>query len=397
MKDKLNVLVIPTWMPYGKDKNMGVYHQHFCEALSRHQPANVNVIFIERIPLKKLLSYITMTKKTAQDENGYRVFRYRMLNVSPVSFSWQTKRYAKKLKKAYKDYIKQCEKPDVIHAQVCVPAGYASIELAKEINVPVVVTEHSSYFRRYFSGKEGTFMQSVLKHAYCTCVSKYMLDAFKEKGVPCEQLPNLVDTSLFSPIERPAPDDTLKLVSVCALRVGKRIDLMAQAMKKAMETGLVPNIHLTVVGDGFYGQIYKNAVSECGMSDHVTFAGQVPHDDLEPYYHDAHALIVASEKETFGIPGIEALATGMPVISTRNGGMDEYLDESCAELCSVNDVDDMAQAIGRMYKRLRSGDFTTGHLLDVASQFDTLHVSEKAMGIYRDLISGKKSPLSPTY
>ena len=48
-----------------------------------------------------------MKKKDIDVEENYTVYKYRMLNVAPINFDWQIKRYTKKLERAYKDYIKQ--------------------------------------------------------------------------------------------------------------------------------------------------------------------------------------------------------------------------------------------------------------------------------------------------
>ena len=101
----MNILVIPSWYPNGKDMLMGVYHKEFCEALAKRKKIKVNMLFIERERLNNPIKYLFMKKNYVIKEQGYQTFVKRMLNVERVSFDWQMKRYAKTLEKAFKRYL----------------------------------------------------------------------------------------------------------------------------------------------------------------------------------------------------------------------------------------------------------------------------------------------------
>ena len=102
----MNILVIPTWYPSGKDKLMGIYHKEFCEALAKRENIKVNMLFIERERLNNPLKYLFMPKNDVIEEKGYTTYIRRMLNVEPISFDLQLKRYVKVLDKAFKKYLK---------------------------------------------------------------------------------------------------------------------------------------------------------------------------------------------------------------------------------------------------------------------------------------------------
>ena len=66
---KLNVIVVPTWLPTGKDKLMGIYHQVFCEALNEDQDINANILYIDRQRLINPIKYIFMKKFVIEEKS----------------------------------------------------------------------------------------------------------------------------------------------------------------------------------------------------------------------------------------------------------------------------------------------------------------------------------------
>ena len=145
----MKVLVIPTWYPSGEDKLMGIYHKEFTSALNKYG-IEADMIYIDRQRLSKPLKYLFMKKSSNHKESNYNVYTHKMLNLSPISFDLQIKSYERKIEKAIKEYLKRNSKPDVLHAQVTVPAGYTVCKLGKKLGIPVVVTEHGGNLERFY-------------------------------------------------------------------------------------------------------------------------------------------------------------------------------------------------------------------------------------------------------
>ena len=170
----MNILVIPSWYPNGTDKLMGIYHKEFCEALAKRDNIKVNMLYLDRQRLSAPFKYLFMSKKEVIQEEGYKTYMRKMLDLHKISFDIEMKKYARVLEKAFKDYIKENPKPDIIHAQVTNPAGYASCKLGQKYNIPVVVTEHATYYERFFKGEDYKYGKYVLDNSYFTTVSAYM-------------------------------------------------------------------------------------------------------------------------------------------------------------------------------------------------------------------------------
>lgn len=381
----LHILVVSTWYPHRNDKLIGIYHKHFCAALAK-TGVKVNMLHIDRYGISNFWRYPFMKKSYQVQEEGYTTYFKRMLNMRRISFSLQTELYAKRLEKLYYEYEKIHGKPDVLHAQVTVPAGYAACVLGKKIGVPVVITEHASYFERFMTGNEGKFAKFAIDNASCiSCVGKYMQDIYDRKyNIRAELLPNIVNCSVYHREKQKKADGKLRFVTISALRDGKRIDFAVDALRRLRQTDAIGPFVYTIVGDGYWADRYKSATAEMGMDDCVEFVGRKTTEEIAEILSFSDALLIPSEVETFSIPAVEALAAGVPVVSTRCGGPEGYLHPGCAELCDLNDPQDMADAILRLVNRLEQ--LNESEIRKTAKQFDWESVANRAIAIYEQVI-----------
>ena len=383
MRFKMKVLVIPTWYPSGEDKLMGNYHKEFTYWLNNFG-IEADMLFIDRQRLSKPFHYLYSYKKEIECEEKYTVYKYKMLNLAPVNFDLQQKYYYIKLENAFRDYIKKEGKPDVIHAHVAIPAGYAASKLGKKYNIPVIVTEHYSRYETFFTNnnlaKYGNF---VLKNSTYSVVSKYMQKYMLQHTDECYVIPNLVDNKVFENNKKRKLGKTFNLVSCCALREGKKIENIFKAMRILIDKGF-NNIHLDVIGDGFLENYYKQECGKLKLKKYVTFLGRKSKEEISKIFLKEHALVISSDLESFAIPGIEALASGLPVISTKCLGPEEYINSKCGVLCEVNDPEDLAKAIKKLYKSYDK--YNPNYLKKVANKFSKEEVIKNTIKIYKRML-----------
>ena len=383
----MKVLVVPTWYPNGKDKLMGVYHKEFTEALNRNG-IKADMLYIDRQRLSKPLKYLFMKKRVIINEVNYKVYINKMLDISKISFKLQIKNYINKLEKLIKMYISLNGKPDIIHAQVLFPAGYACSVIGEKYDIPVIVTEHYSGYEKFFKEeKYKEYSSYVLNNAIYTTVSNYMKEnVSKYTKVKCYVLPNLVDTKPFLNNVKRTKEKTFKLVSVSALRKGKRLDIVFRALKILVDKNI--DIHLDIVGDGFYEDIFKKDCQELGLDDYVTFLGRKNKREIAEILKNENALIIGSEIETFCIPGVEAMASGIPIVSTDCLGPSEYVDKNVGNLCKVNNPEDMAEKIEDLINRYDS--FDSEYIREKANIYGEEAVVKTALSLYERAINKKE-------
>ncbi len=147
--------------------------------------------------------------------------------------------------------------------------------------------------------------------------------------VPCG-----VNLNLFQPVDRFAARRQLgfKQNESMILYVGrfeplKGLDRLLEAVTHLRDY----RIKLVIIGgDGPETTETQNLMQlsrKWGIQDTVTFEGRIPQANLPPYYSAADVLVVPSHYESFGLVGLESLACGTPVVSTKVGVLDRLLQE----------------------------------------------------------------------
>lgn len=379
----MNILVIPSWYPIGTDKLMGIYHKEFCEALAKNNNIKVNMLYIDRQCLSAPFKYLFMKKKEIIKEKGYNTYIYKMLDLHKISFDIETKKYARVLEKSFKDYLCDNPKPDVIHAMVTIPAGYAACKLGKKYNIPVVVTEHATYYERFFKGEDYKYGRYVLDNSYYTTVSSYMKKEILKINKKCDVLANLVDTENFKKNRKKIKG--LKLVTVVGLRKVKRVDDIMEALKILINEHNIKDAKLTVVGDGFDEEYYKARCKELEMEKYVDFVGRKTKKEIADILLENNIYVMSSEIESFGIPAIEAFASGMPVVATKCLGPVEYVDDKCGKLIPVGNTKEMAEAIWTVYQNIDNYDIN--YIRSVADRYSAKSITDKTIKIYKELLN----------
>lgn len=137
--------------------------------------------------------------------------------------------------------------------------------------------------------------------------------------------------------------DHPSIIAVARLAPVKRFDMLLDSAAEARRQ--IPDLTLTIVGDGPSGDGLRAKVSEMGASGWVTFAGRVDHDDLVEMYRKAWVVGSASLAEGWGLSLTEAAGCGTPAVATDiRGHRSSVVDGVTGLLASP---DDLAAALVR--------------------------------------------------
>jgi len=138
------------------------------------------------------------------------------------------------------------------------------------------------------------------------------------------------------------------LLYVSSLNRFKRPDRVVEALAHLRSRGFEPPA-LRLVGrpDPDDRARIEALITRLGMADLVRIEGVVPHGDLPPLYRGARALVYPSAVETFGLPPLEAMACGCPVVASDRTSVPEIVGDA-ALVVDPDDVPALAAAIRRV-------------------------------------------------
>jgi len=348
----MHVLVIPGAYPGKYSTYAGIFFQQMTEATAE-QGIKVGVIAPEIMPFRNTLKFtnwlIFGKTYTTISANGVPIYRKVGMNITPLNRRFNEFIFVKYALTLYKAYIKDHGVPDIIHAHTSLWAGLAALEIKIKHGTSYIITEHSSAFlKNSHSIRDNHINEMVFKHASLRIgVSNALIKAIQSKHrYPFRLIPNSVNTANFSLRTRKgtAPE---KLISVGTLLKVKGYDYLLHAFHKCII--IVPNLHLTFVGDGPERENLRKLSQELNIQKNVTFLGARSSIEIAELLKEHDIFVSSSLHETFGVAIIEALASGLPVVATNCGGPLDTINEKNGKICKKADAESLFEAILYVY------------------------------------------------
>ena len=176
------------------------------------------------------------------------------------------------------------------------------------------------------------------------------------------------------------PEDFL-LLSVGELNQNKNQKVIIDALGKLKSDNGIDNIMYLVVGTGDLQSEYERLIKEYGIEEHVKLLGY--RTDIGELCKTVDCFVHPSIREGLGIAPLEAMASGLPIISSYIGGMRDYTKDGVSGCCvNPRSVTEMANAIKKMQSdkhfRMKCGE----NNLKTAKKFDICNTEEIMKGVY---------------
>lgn len=255
----------------------------------------------------------------------------------------------------YREIKKEQGKPDVIHAHFT-RTGYISSRLKRTVKIPLVITEHSSKINKNKIDKK---LFNKAKEAYINsdaviAVSPSLANKIeKEFGISPIYIPNIVDTKIFKYTPKKYAEG-FNFVSTGNLIRSKRMDLTIEAFSRAFKNN--KNVTLTIFGEGPERTRLQELITRYDLNSKVFLKGMCPRDDIAKQLSKSDCFVLASQSETFGVAYIEAMAMGVPVIATKCGGPETFVNNDNGLIVSVDNIDELSNAMKYMYENIHNFD-----------------------------------------
>lgn len=239
--------------------------------------------------------------------------------------------YFEKLEQLYLHAIQKNNKPDIIHAHVSMPAGYAAGLLGKKYNIPVIVTEHYSGF--FSDNKYPWRLRSFYKKMSNNIDGLYAVSpGFKDKIERKTKIKvngitfNPVNTELFKPIKNKITNNKVQFVSTGNFGQIKGTDILLKAFA---DLPTCYDWHLTIVGKKPTINLeYWNKLIQKVPSDKLSLIDPTNQLKLRDIYSSSDVYIVSSRLETANISMLEAMACGCFVLCNKIEGPETLLSQN---------------------------------------------------------------------
>jgi N-acetyl-alpha-D-glucosaminyl L-malate synthase BshA len=234
---------------------------------------------------------------------------------------------------------------DLLHAHYAIPNATSALLARAAVHLdggklPVITTLHGTDIT--LIGKDSSYA-ALTRYALrasdaVTSVSQSLLRDTKRlllsgSSLQVRVIPNFVDVRQRdrSPSANGTGDPAVRILHASNFRPLKRVSWLVQAFACAREK-VAYQLRLTLVGNGPDEATVRRQVEQLGIEQHVEFLGQ--RSDLNELLQSADIYACSSAQESFGLASLEAMAAGLPVLSTDVGGVSEVVEHKRTGLLS---------------------------------------------------------------
>ena len=245
---------------------------------------------------------------------------------------------------------------DIMHVHYAIPhatSAYLAKQMMTDKNLKYVTTLHGTDIT--LLGSDPSFFKitkfSIEESSGITAVSQFLrektIEVFDTKN-DIEVIPNFVPFDINKIENKPelrecfAKDDEFIITHISNFRPLKRVTDIVPVLKKVIDNKI--KIKMLMVGDGPERYKMEEQCRSEKLCDSVLFLGK--QENISELLSISDAVLIPSETESFGLVALEALACGVPCISTNAGGLPEVNQNGVTGFTSdVGDIDGLAQSL----------------------------------------------------
>lgn len=300
--------------------------------------------------------------------------------------------------------------PDVIHIQMVIMIGQATMMHARKMGIPVVSTNHAMPENLLDNLKilapvskpiqkmlKQYIMRFHLKSDYMTMPTQSAIDMFisevKKAKMPVEAVSNGIDLTHFTQGEPSKatlkkfklPTDKPIITYIGRLDAEKHLYVLVNAFMQVLAE---KDAHLLIVGDGTDVDNLKMIVNSLKIEDRVTFAGRVSDKDLVDLHKVGMVFCMPSPAELQSIATLEAMASGQPIVAVDAGALGELCqDGRNGYLCDQDDEDAVAKSLLEIISNPELRAKMSRESLAIANTHNLNTTLERFEKIYENLIN----------
>lgn len=342
----MRVTVVTTWFPSDRNPGAGSFNARDARALSLDHDVTVVHFVAPRL------------------DDGRRAFRHDGIHVTRLPIDVRTPRG---MLHAAGEVQRLTRGSDVVHTMAA-PAVLPF--LLRRPTSPWVHTEHWSGIarladdRRPFRSGAARFLSRIPAERpdEVVAVSDYLAERVRAvRRGPVSVIGNIVDPPPLVPRRRDAGDRRIRVIGVGNVVAGKGWRLAVDAVAALRAEGR--DVELVWLGDG----PQYDELLETGGGASLRAPGRVDRDRLAQEFADADVFVLPTERETFSLVTVEALAAGLPIVATGDGAHLTFIRPGIGTVVT-RDAESIARGIVRAAEYDRKAVRALG--AQIASRFD---------------------------
>ena len=376
--------MLTKWYPNDMDPQFGVFIQKQARAISRCKEIVVYASHAHSDKSKPSYELKLIQLGNLTEYNMY--YRKSSSFVAPVI---NALRYVKAWKKTYKIIKANHGLPEIAHAYILLRPAILAYILSRRNRIPLVISEQWSGYTNGKFEKRSLLTRNLCKFAFKKAderiaVSTFLQSSMEKLGfsTPIKVVPNIIE--IQEPPETSDTGNRIRILLVADLVDEiKNISGAIKAFAKAREA--VPNLFLKIIGHGKDHQMLKDLTAKLSLKgDDIKFEGLKSNEDVYKALWNCDFLLMNSRFETFSLICAEALSCGKPVIATRCGGPEEFINSENGLLIPVDDDETLRKSIIYMAKNHQN--YSSEKILDESrKRFSPEVVGAELCSIYKKI------------
>lgn len=247
-------------------------------------------------------------------------------------------------------------KPDIIHLMTPAGLGLAGLKYAQERGIPVVssfTTSFDIYLKYYNLEFLNNILWNFLRWFHNSCLINFTPSQDTSNLLKSKEIRNIkissrgIDTDIFNPdhknpqlLRKYNLQKKITFLYVGRLAKEKDLDILIKSICK-INIHYKDKVQFIITGDGPYALDLKKSTP-----NNVVFTGYLKGKELSSLYASCDVFVFPSSTETFGNVVLEAMASGLPVITSNSGGVkDSIINGYNGFLCQQRDSDSFTQSM----------------------------------------------------
>ena len=244
----------------------------------------------------------------------------------PKAIHYNVDRWVSIVRSMFDDYAARYGRPQLLHAHCAKWAGYAAMLIGRKYSIPYIITEHLPLLLledEFGKAPSDAWQIPLLREAYETAdrvipVSEELVDdiaCYYGKDYRWQYVSNTIDTGFFHYQRRePKEGRAFRFCCLADYYYRKGYDVLFEAMRQLQQSGV--NIELHVAGLFTDSSACREAIEKQGLKDVVCY-GRLDKSGVRDLLYRSDSLVLASRSEVQPLVLLEAMSTGIPVVSTE--------------------------------------------------------------------------------